>query len=100
MPYDKNNYEEGRGKFWRQSSDNPKAPVYRGDVKIPKGWEGKVMQISVWHNPEHTNKDGFTSKEHWGIHLTEPWEGESKSDFKPKYHVAPERREQKDDIPF
>jgi hypothetical protein len=100
MPYDPNSFQEGKGKFFRNASDNPAAPMYKGDIKIPKGWEGKVMQISAWHNPAHTTKDGYEVKECWGVSLTKPWDGGTKSDFKPSYNSASERREQKDDIPF
>ena len=78
--------------FWR---------LWSGDIKIPEGSEGKTMQIAAWYNEAYTNKEGHNVKENLGLTITEPWEGGSKSDFKPKYHVAPAKDSNVyDDPPF
>jgi hypothetical protein len=103
MAYD---YEPGKGKMWRNDSNHPKAPLWSGAVKIPEGSEGKTMQIAAWYNEAYTNKGGHNVKENLGLTITEPWEGESKSDFKPEYHKAPSdngatpRSTEGDNIPF
>ena len=105
MAYNKE-YQPGSGQMWRNSSDNPKATMWSGKVNIPADAAGKTMQIAAWFNEAYTYKVGYDVKENWGLSLTEPWDGGSKSDSKSKdfgslgFPPASTRDTEKDDVPF
>ena len=105
-------YQPGSGQMWRNNSDNPKAPMWSGKIKIPEGSEGKTMQIAAWFNEAYTNKEGYDVKENWGLSLSEP--GPSHGDEGSRSDSRRERKDfgslgfpppstrntEKDDVPF
>lgn len=88
--------QPGKGTMWRNQSDNPKAPLWSGKIKIPEDAAGSTMQIAAWFNDEFTNNEGQTKKENFSLQLSPPWNPDgqtSGNNSSPKVHT-------KDDFPF
>ena len=98
--------EAGKGAMWRNETENPKAPTWKGHIIIPEDRSGKKMEISAWYNKAYTNQQGEEKKERWNIVVQDPWDGGEASSsvssgLSETYDSPPPRRAvEGDDIPF